>query len=162
METSGEPYPDSEEQDSWSDDDEGKGDGSENDDLGLSLYHDMSDERAFEVLSPEEVIEKQQQAISRVRQVLPTVPIGTARIMLQHFKWDASKMLEELSRKKKQTAACFCVFFLKKKKKKTFFVLMWEFYKGTRATQLVCARSSGCQTRAKRLWPGRAKSRECV
>jgi hypothetical protein len=98
METSGEPYLDSDEQDSWSDEDEDavKENESDGDDLGLStvLYHD-ADERAFEVLSPVEVIEKQQQAISRVRQVLPTVPIGTARIMLQHFKWDPSKMLEE-------------------------------------------------------------------
>jgi ariadne-1 len=68
------------------------------------------------VLTPAEVIQKQQQAIARVHAVLPTVPVGTARMLLQHFRseqgavlaallserpffgtrrWDASKMLEE-------------------------------------------------------------------
>jgi hypothetical protein len=95
METSGERLDDSSNEDSWSDESGGGGEEEEADELGLSRTVGLEDERAFEVLSPSQVIEKQQQAISRVRHVLPTVPIGTARIMLQHFKWDASKMLEE-------------------------------------------------------------------
>jgi hypothetical protein len=38
------------------------------------------------VLTPAEVIQKQQQAIARVHAVLPTVPVGTARMLLQHFR----------------------------------------------------------------------------
>lgn len=81
---------------SWSDDndgasteDDGHGGSHEgHDDLGLVDMggDDGAEDAAFEVLSPEEIIEKQQQALARVVQVLPAMPVSTCRILLQHFK----------------------------------------------------------------------------
>eukprot|EP00035_Acanthoeca_spectabilis_P004015 m.97803 g.97803 ORF g.97803 m.97803 type:complete len:529 (+) comp12408_c0_seq5:199-1785(+) len=77
------------------DDDDFDGDGGfdivSDDDDGAAGAAD--DDVAVEVLTPEDIMSTQEDAIKEINEMFQ-IPSNTARILLQHFKWDRERLIE--------------------------------------------------------------------